>query len=253
MRRAVAAIITLGLIAACTASSASPLVPGTGIPSSGIALRTQAPEPAGTPAACPASYIEGTLLLDEQSESGVVLKDAEGHLLQIIWPNGYWARDDGGRLAVLDGSGVIVAHEGDPVRIGGGQIDANRSFLGCGGTKILPASLEISNNTTLAVTLVVNGTWRRTFEPMSGDGIIYAGDLPPQPWSVEARSPSGRVLASMTVRPGDVFATFYPDGRGEMRGDGVRLDLSCGVLRFWSGPRPLGPVPGPGSPGDCEP
>ena len=57
----------------------------------------------------------------------------------------------------------------------------------------------------------------------------------------------------MTVRQGDVFNTFNPDGLLVMKGDAVRVDLSCGVLRIWSGPPLLGGVPGPGSPGDCEP
>jgi len=79
------------------------------------------------------------------------------------------------------------------------------------------------------------------------------GDLPPLPWYVEARSESGRVLVSMTVRPGDVFATMYPDGHGETRGAAVRADLSCGRLDVWSGPPMSGPAPGSGIPGDCLP
>jgi hypothetical protein len=49
-------------------------------------------------------------------------------------------------------------------------------------------------------------------------------------------SPSGRVLASMTVHPGDVGNMTGPNGQGEARGDGVRVDLSCGRLDIWAGP-----------------
>jgi hypothetical protein len=79
--------------------------------------------------------------------------------------------------------------------------------------------------------------------------VPFSTEIPaPLPWSVEARSPSGRLLISMTVRPGDV------DGEGtEQRGTGGRVDLSCGRLDIWSGPPMLGPAPGDGMPGDCLP
>jgi hypothetical protein len=82
-----------------------------------------------------AALIEGTLVREEQS--GVALRDPQGMVRQVIWPNGYSARDDGGRLVVLDASGNVVAHEGDRVSIGGGEIDAMGTWLGCGGTTVL--------------------------------------------------------------------------------------------------------------------
>ena len=63
------------------------------------------------------------------------------------------------------------------------------------------AVLGISNGTPLAVTLFVNDQAVGTaiqgaaFEPLD------FASLPPQPWTVEARAPSGRVLTSMEVRP----------------------------------------------------
>jgi len=105
--------------------------------------------------------------------------------------------------------------------------------------------LVVSNQTTLAVTLAVNGTVVRTIQPHTQETLLVR-ELPRLPWAVEARSPSGRVLSSMTVRPGDVQETV-----GGMKGDAVRVDLSCGRLDVWSGPPLLGPPPGPGKPGDC--
>jgi hypothetical protein len=105
----------------------------------------------------------------------------------------------------------------------------------------------VSNGTTLLVTLVVNGSAQRAVPPGS-EVRVPAAELPPLPWSIEARMESGRVLASLTVRAGDVAS-----GPGWSKGDGVRVDLSCGRLDVWSGPPLLGPMNGPGAPGDCDP
>ena len=115
-------------------------------------------------------------------------------------------------------------------------------------------SLSIQNGTTLTVSLVVNDVRVATLVPGACIGChlddgLSASRLPPLPWQVEARSPSGRVLPSLTVRQGDVIKE-----PGSWQGDANRVDLSCGRLDIWSGP-PLsgGPAPGPGSPGDCAP
>ena len=57
----------------------------------------------------------------------------------------------------------------------------------------------------------------------------------------------------MTVRDGDLQATTNPDGGSSANGIGGRIDLSCGRLDIWSGVPVIGPMPGPGSPGDCLP
>jgi hypothetical protein len=120
--------------------------------------------------------------------------------------------------------------------------------FGCSSTLTADAhDLVVSNQTTLAVTIAVNGTVVRTIQPNAQE-TLFVKELPALPWAVEARSPSGRVLTSMTVRPGDVSVTA-----GQMKGDAVRVDLSCGRLDIWSGPPLLGPAPGPGTPGDCAP
>jgi len=112
--------------------------------------------------------------------------------------------------------------------------------------------LVVSNQTTLIVSLVVNNAVVRTVPPHTQE-LVSTSDLPSLPWSVETRSASGRVLSHMTVRAGDVAETALPDGGREMKGDVVRVDLSCGRLDVWSGPPLLGPPPGPGVPNDCEP
>ena len=101
--------------------------------------------------------------------------------------------------------------------------------------------LGVVNATDLQVSLVVNGTVLETFEPHSADKTIYVSALPSLPWAVEARTSSGRVLATMTV-----------ETMSEEKEAGV--GLSCGQLYMWSGPsEPSWPAPQPGSPGDCLP
>lgn len=111
--------------------------------------------------------------------------------------------------------------------------------------------LTVSNQTTLVVTVFVNGGVLVSVPPGEVGAVVVSGGS--GPWAVEARAPSGRVLSSMTVRPGDVSETTNPDGSRTRRGAAVRVDLSCGRLDMWSGPPLAGPVPGPGMPGDCEP
>lgn len=123
----------------------------------------------------------------------------------------------------------------------------------CAPVEVLsPAPLAVSNGTTLAVTVAVNDEVIRTIPPHTG-ASIDPSDLPPLPWKVEARSPSGRVLVSLTVRPGDVQETTTPEGGSSHKGSAARVDLSCGRLDIWSGPPLFGPMPGPGTPGDCVP
>jgi hypothetical protein len=59
---------------------------------------------------------------------------------------------------------------------------------------VAPASshpvLGISNGTTLAVTLVVNGRHVGDYSGVSG-GTIELAALPPLPWAVEAQTASG--------------------------------------------------------------
>ena len=104
------------------------------------------------------------------------------------------------------------------------------------------ARLSVANFTTIPVTLVVNGAVVETVAPGVREDPVQAA-LPSLPWSVETRSPSGRVLSTMTVKSGDSAGSF---------GDAVRADLACGRLDIWSGPPMLGPtfIPDPSRPCD---
>jgi hypothetical protein len=103
--------------------------------------------------------------------------------------------------------------------------------------------LSISNGTSIPVTLVVNGSVVETVAPGDHQDPVRA-PLPRRPWVIQARSPSGRVLATLTVGASDSISTTF--------GRGVRADLSCGRLDVWSGPPLLGPAFTPGPSGDCD-
>lgn len=176
------------------------------------------------------------------------------------------------KVIVVTGPGIIIGQYDEDGRAGPRAIvvrgtttaetaapgDPGLAAVGpCATPGTIPA-LALQNGTTIEVTLVVNGTTVRTFGPRtcagcSGADGIQPSELGPLPWTVEARSPSGRVLLSMTVHPGDYFQTAYPDGHGSNGGAAARADLSCGRIDMWAGPPLLGPAPGPGSPGDCAP
>jgi hypothetical protein len=120
---------------------------------------------------------------------------------------------------------------------------------GLGAPPARPVGVEVSNGTTLPISLVVNGVVVRNIGP--GDGTqepITADVLGPMPWQVEAKSASGRVLLNLIVHEGDVQ---YQESSS--RGVAKRIDLSCGRLDVWAGPPLIGPMPGPGVPGDCVP
>ncbi len=111
------------------------------------------------------------------------------------------------------------------------------------GATSLPMALSIQNGTTITVTLVVNGTTVETVPLGTQESPIKAA-IPALPWNVETRSPSGRVLSTMTVREGDATQTTLANGGIEHQGDFARADLSCGRLDVWAGDvRPIGPPP----------
>jgi hypothetical protein len=114
------------------------------------------------------------------------------------------------------------------------------------------ASLGVSNGTTIPVTLILNGVVVRTIEAGGYEDPVTA-TLPPLPWLVETRSPSGRVLSQMTVNPGDVvYQTPDANGRSAAKGDAVRVDLPCGRLDVWAGPPLLAPVFSPDPSLSCD-
>jgi hypothetical protein len=127
-RISVALVAVVVVAAACTATP----LPSLSVNESGhVELRTLAPERDQSPAACMAALLTATLV--RHPNTGLGLRSDDGHVIGVIWPFGYSARDDGGRLAVVDRSGKVLAHEFDTVSVAGGFAGDETLLTGCGG------------------------------------------------------------------------------------------------------------------------
>jgi hypothetical protein len=107
--------------------------------------------------------------------------------------------------------------------------------------------LSVSNETNRQLDLFVNDGRVGVLAPGSAKDIS-AGLLPPLPWNAQVRLQTGRLLLQLTIRSG----SFVRNANGGSS-PGARVDLSCGRIDLWSGFPLLGPIPGPGVPGDCDP
>jgi hypothetical protein len=107
-------------------------------------------------------------------------------------------------------------------------------------------NVHVKNGTTLDVSIVVNGLSIGTLR--AGDETtIESSRLPPLPWAVEARSPSGRVILPWNVAVGQIQKAL--DGSGA---SSATATLTCGVLRMWIGAA-IDPGPDPNPPDSCDP
>jgi hypothetical protein len=107
-------------------------------------------------------------------------------------------------------------------------------------------SIGIANGTSIEVELVVNGSHIRMIPPLTNIEV-RAAELPALPWQSGVTTKAGRTLVTLEVRSGAVHVTSNGSS-----GVGARVDLSCGRLDVYSGPPMAGPMPGPGTPGDCD-
>jgi hypothetical protein len=107
---------------------------------------------------------------------------------------------------------------------------------------LLP-TVSVANGTTIPVAIALNGTMVGTVPAGTTEDPIPA-TLPARPWTIEARSPSGRVLATLTLSAQDYISNNS--------GKAVREDLACGRLDLWSGPPLLGPMFSPDLSNPCD-
>jgi hypothetical protein len=108
----------------------------------------------------------------------------------------------------------------------------------------LAGPITIRNGTTIPVTVAVNGAVIAS-EPAGGIAKIATGAVSAPPWTIEARSPSGRVLASLLVGVDDLISDQQSIGDVEY--------LECGELVMWvGGPTPDAPRPSAASPQPCD-
>jgi len=139
------------------------------------------------------------------------------------------------------------------------SVAAGILLVGCSFLTGAPSAdddIVVGNGTTLTVGVLVNETLAYTYAPGEG-GTIPAAGLGPLPWTVEARTASGRLLATMTVTAGSTACTDGASGGPGRSCQGVFAlrDLSCGRFEMHTNGSMFsgGPAPGPGTPGDCEP
>jgi hypothetical protein len=115
--------------------------------------------------------------------------------------------------------------------------------------------LAVGNWTTLRIWVDVDGMDTAVLEPGQVIDPITPGMLPALPWIVTARTSTGRVLLTLTIRETDGWPSSPdPSGGSTVHGAAARVDLSCGRIDIWAGPPLAGPGP-PQSfpPGDCDP
>ena len=89
------------------------------------------------PQSCPAALLEGELVAND--EFGFAVTHADGFATPVTWPDGYVARD-AARRELLDGSGRVVAREGDQVALGGGETGIGPGFVVCGDFEVTPTN-----------------------------------------------------------------------------------------------------------------
>lgn len=129
IRRLLAGSLIIIAVGACSpAASATAGAPAT----AAQALIRSAPV---QPDACMEALLGGTLARNAQSGLGV---NGEGEQMAVEWPFRYSARLEGGRMALLDETGRVVAREGDEITVGGGF--GNQFWHACGPVTVTRAA-----------------------------------------------------------------------------------------------------------------
>ena len=100
-------------------------------------------------------------------------------------------------------------------------------------------NLGIANDTSVTVTLFVNGASLGDVPPGSVEPTVDEAALPPLPWTVTVRSASGQVLGTMFAGSAAGNGTFSAQFG----------DLACGQVTVWIGAtEPAEPASPPGGP-----
>jgi hypothetical protein len=84
--------------------------------------------------ACDDALISGVLATHPASGLGIAAPD--GTATPVEWPFGWSARNEAGRVALLDATGKVVAREGDRVTVGGG-LGAEDVWFACGPLSVV--------------------------------------------------------------------------------------------------------------------
>ena len=124
----------------------------------------------------------------------------------------------------------------------------------CSGVPALwpsPNDLRVVNETTRAMTILVNGAMVTTVAAQQSV-TLPAASLPAGNWRVEARLPGGKVVLGVLVDQASEIPMPEVGGKAIVSGSSTWADLSCGRIGVWVGTPAEEPSVGPGTPGDCE-
>lgn len=101
-----------------------------------LAPSTNLKAAAAEPQACMDALLGGKLT--RHAETGLGVTSADGTSTAVEWPFGYTARNELGKLVLLDKTGKVVAREGDEITVGGGF--GNTLWHACGGVNVAKAA-----------------------------------------------------------------------------------------------------------------
>ena len=79
---------------------------------------------------CATALLEGFLVADGQG--GLAVQADGGNIIHVQWPDGIGVGRDGDQLVLTNPIGLAIAHEGEFVRMGGGQAFDGPGFAACG-------------------------------------------------------------------------------------------------------------------------
>lgn len=116
-------------------------------------------------------------------------------------------------------------------------------FAGCSRT--LP-QVQVENGTDIPLAVHVNGEWLGTY-PAGAVADVAIGAAGP-PWSIDVRSASGAILATLGITAEDMQPA--DSGPGGLQ---ATADTPCGTIRLTFGIAAIGPLPVSTSPrGPCS-
>jgi hypothetical protein len=79
---------------------------------------------------CATALLEGVLVAD--GNGGLGVRAGGGRTVRVDWPDGVGIGRDGGELVLTNPLGQPIAHQGEHVSMGGGQVGDADTFGACG-------------------------------------------------------------------------------------------------------------------------
>lgn len=129
--RAIALIATVLILVSAALFRLSPMWPGPALPAGATRL-TLATEPAHLLPAfgCLAAALAPARIAVEGDEL-VLISEASGERIDVVWPSGWAAWRLGGRAELVDRYGTVVGREGDVIEGFGGGVGTDDAFHVC--------------------------------------------------------------------------------------------------------------------------